>query len=209
MAAILREYSELLAYPICSIINASLQEQRLPTVWKYADVSPLPKKKKVEDLKKELRPISLNACLSKDAEDCVVHDYIKPAVLKVLHPNQYGAVPHSSTTQALIHMVHSWAQATEGNSATIRTVLFHYRKALDLIDHRILVDKLCKLVLPTRINNWIIDFLSGRSQRIKLAQGCYSKWDSFPSGVPQGTKLGPWLFLILISDQSPALEVCR
>ena len=58
---LLREYSDLLAYPVCSIINASLQEQRLPTIWKYADVSPLPKKKKVDDLKKkkDLRPISL------------------------------------------------------------------------------------------------------------------------------------------------------
>ena len=79
-------------------------------------------------------------------------------------------------------MVHKWAQATDGNSATIRTVLFDYRKAFDLIDHRILVDKLCKLVQPTRIINWIIDFLSGRSQRIKLAEGFYSKWGSVPSG---------------------------
>ena len=91
---------------------------------------------------------------------------------------------------------------SDGNSATIRTVLFDYRKAFDLIDHRILVDKLCKLVQPTRIINWIIDFLSGRSQRIKLAEGCYSKWGSVPSGVLQGTKLGPWLFLILINDLS-------
>ena len=64
--------------------------------------------------------------------------------------------------------------ATNGNSATIKTVLFDYRKVFDLIDHRILVDKLCKLVLPTRIINWIIDFLSERSQRIKLTEGCYS-----------------------------------
>ena len=77
-----------------------------------------------------------------------------------------------------------------------------YRKAFDLIDHGILVDKLCKLVLPTRMINWIIDFLSGRSQRIKLAEGCYSKWGSVPSGIPQGTKRGPWLFLILINDLS-------
>ena len=104
-------------------------------------------------MKKDLRPIPLTAFLLKVAEDCVVHDHITPAVLKVLDPNQYGAVPHSSTTQALIHMVHSWAQATDGNSAIIRTVLFHYRKAFELIDHRILVDKLCKLVLPTRIIN--------------------------------------------------------
>ena len=49
--------------------------------------------------------------------------------------------------------------ASDGNSATIRTVLFDYRKAFDLIDHRILVDKLCKLVQPTRIINWIIELI--------------------------------------------------
>ena len=94
------------------------------------------------DLKKDLRPISLTACLSKVTEDCVVSDYVKPAVLKVLDPQQYGAVPKSSTTQALLHMVHCWAQETDGNNATVRTILFDYRKAFDLIDHKILLDKL-------------------------------------------------------------------
>ena len=80
---LLREYYGLLPYPVCSIINASLQERRLPTIWKCADVFPLPNKKKVDDLKKDLRPIFLSACLSKVAEDCVVQDYIKPAVLEI------------------------------------------------------------------------------------------------------------------------------
>ena len=197
---LLREYADFLCYPVSLIINASFKEQCLPQIWKMADVTPLPKTKPVKDLKKDLRPISLTACLSKVAEDCVVVDFVKPAVLRVLDPNQYGAVPNSSTTQALIHMVHHWAKETDGNGATVRTVLFDYRKAFDLIDHSILVHKLSLLDLSNRVINWLIDFLTDRSQRIKLADGCYSEWGSVPSGVPQGTKLGPWLFLVLIND---------
>ena len=84
---LLKEYAELLAFPVSKIINASFEEQSLLRIWKFADVSPLHKAKPVEVFKKQLRPTSLTPCFSKVAEDCVVVDYAKPAVLQVLDPN--------------------------------------------------------------------------------------------------------------------------
>jgi len=80
-----------------------------------------------------------------------------PAVLNNLDMNQYGAVPKSSTTFALMDMLHDWSKGTDGNGATIRTILFDYRKAFDLIGHSILIKALCKLNVPKSIisnSNW-------------------------------------------------------
>ena len=77
--------------------------------------------------------------MSKVAEDCVIVDYVKPVVLQILYPNKYGAVPKSSTTQALIHMVRHWSKEKDGYGATVRVTLFDYQKAFDFIDHKILV----------------------------------------------------------------------
>ena len=191
---LLREHADLIAFPVCRILDASFRRQRLPRSWKFVDVIPLPKKKPVEILQKDLRPFSLTPCLSKVAEEFTVADYIKPAVLKDLDTNQYGAVPKSPTTLALLDMLYDWSKGTDGNSATIRPVLCDYRKAFDLIDRGIPIRKLCILNVPNSIVNWIIDFLSNRSQRIKLGGGFVSDWESVPSGVPQGTKLGRFFY---------------
>ena len=101
----LKETADLLAGPIADILNSSYREGRLPPSWKEADVVPVPKQKPVQDINKHLRPISLTPILSKIAEEYVVESYVKPAVLQKIDPQQFGTIPKSSTTHALISMM--------------------------------------------------------------------------------------------------------
>ena len=92
------------------------------------------------------------------------------------------------------------AQATDATGAAVRVVLFYYKKAFDLIDHQILIKKIFCLDIPRIITRWIALFLLIRRQCVKLSHDCFSEWGDVPSGAPQGTKLGLWLFLLIIND---------
>ena len=128
----------ILSATISDILNVSDKWQKPPSVWKLADVTPLPKVKQVLDPKKELRRISLTPVLSKIAEDFIVLDYIKPALEEKVALNQFGKIAASFTVMTPINVVHKWLEATHGNRATVRVLLFDYRKAFDLVEHRTL-----------------------------------------------------------------------
>ena len=82
-------------------------------------------------------------------------------------------------------LVHRLLRATDGTGSTVRTALLDFRKAFDLVDHHILVAKLLSLGVKPSVVNWIIDFLRGRQQRVKV-NGVFSDWLAVPAGVPQG-----------------------
>ena len=124
-----------------------------------SNTAPIPKSTPATNIIKHLRPISLTSVLSKISEEFVVREHLKPAVLEILDPNQFGVIPGSSTSQALVKMIHKWTKATDRNGASVRVILFDYQKAFDYVDHTILLSKLRLLRIPISTFNWIADFL--------------------------------------------------
>ncbi|PFX27740.1 hypothetical protein AWC38_SpisGene7561 [Stylophora pistillata] len=122
-ARLLKENADLLAPVVTDNLNSSYLEARVPQSWKLANVVPIPKQTRVYDFNKHPRPISLTPVHSKLAEDFVVDSYVKPAVLAKVDPQQFGTVPGSSTTEALISMTHAWYSATDGNGVSVRVRL--------------------------------------------------------------------------------------
>ena len=175
-------------------------ECHVPQPWKNADIIPIPKNKPITDINDHLRPISLTPILSKFAEEFVAEQHLKPAILVKIDENQFGTIPNSSTTYALISMLPPWNRSTDANGSTNRIILFDFRKAIDLIDHSILLKNLAKYDIPKTTLLWILDFITDRRKRVKLGDDCFSEWKTVPAGVPQGTKLGPWLFLVMMND---------
>ena len=128
-AWLLKENADLLSDMVTDI-KCSFAESHSPPSWKSADTVPIPKKKPIKDVNKHLRPISLTPFLSKVVEEFVVAEHLRPSILKKIGDNQFGAIPESSTTHALISMVHSWTKHTDGTGSTVRVVLFDYRLSI-------------------------------------------------------------------------------
>ena len=145
---VLKEYADVLAHPITAILNSIFAEQKCPAQWKMANIVPIPKEKPVKAINKHLRPVSLTPALSKIVEEFIVANYISPAVLKVIDRDQYGGIPKSSTLNALISLIHHWSQATNGSGAADGIILVDYRKAFDLIDHSVFIQKVHRLDIP-------------------------------------------------------------
>lgn len=96
-------------------------------------------------------------------------------------------------------MILGWLKATEGNSTSVRVLLFDYRKAFDLIDYKVLVNKLKQVNTPNiaGLLTFFQENLKGpNSERTSF----YSAWGRVPSGRSKRAKMGPWLFLLVIND---------
>ncbi len=194
---ILKEFAYELADPVATIFNASLTSAIVPAIWKDSDIIPIPKSQP-PTCEGDTRPISLTPCLAKVLEDFVVRWMITDIEGRI-DPKQFGCLKGTSTTYCLLDMIHTWLRNLESPEKHLRLCFLDFAKAFDRIGHNILILKLLDLGVRSSLLPWIINFLSNRRHRVKHG-GETSDWLPMNAGVPQGTKLGPILFLVMIND---------
>ena len=203
---ILKDFSHILSGPICSIFNASIAQAYVPPIWKSANVVTIPKVNPPAQ-ENDLRPISLTPVLAKLLEN-FIYKWLWNEYLPHIDKSQFGSIPGSSTVLALIDLCHNWYFLTDSKKQALQVLLVDFSKAFDRINHVIIIDKLVSLGINRVIVNWIHAFLCDRKQRVKLGDTT-SEWSFINGGVPQGTKLGPLLFIIMLTDLQPVLPVVK
>ncbi len=112
---------------------------------------------------------------------------------------QFGSLKGSSTTLALIELVHNWLGSLESHGKFVRILVLDFQKAFDRVDHAILLSKISNTGVPDFLTRWVTSFLCDRRQTIQIGSTT-SKWSHLKTGVPQGTLLGPVAFLLHIND---------
>ena len=195
---VLKAAASEIASPLSNIFNRSFTEGYFPVAWKSAHVQPLFKSKDRQD-KKNYRPISLLSCVSKAQERIVykrLYEYCQENNL--LNEKNSGFRQNDSAINRLLYITHTiYKGLDEGKDTCI--VFLDISKAFDRVWHEGLIFKLKRIGVGGNLLEWIKSYLSNRRQRVVIG-GATSEWKYLEAGVPQGSILGPLLFLIYISD---------
>ena len=195
---LMTEFAPELTTPLTDIYGCSLEHSAFPSPWKATHVTPVPKEPVLCSLD-QLRPISKTAVPGKILEKIVakdIWDHIRPKI----DPRQFGNTKGSSTVHYLIELIDQVVSNVDKGRATT-AVTIDLKKAFDLIDHTILIRKMLALDIPGHLILWTMSFLTDRQQSTQ-AFGKLSDPCTLSCGVPQGTVLGPLLFLIMVNDDA-------
>ena len=200
----LRDGASLLAKPISQLCNISIKYSTFPTACKIAKLKLLYKKgSKTEP--KNYRPISLLPLISKIFEK-IVHDQTQNFINEneFFYHYQSGFRKNYSTNSCLSYLQDKILKGFDSNLLT-GMILIDLQKAFDTIDHKILLDKMYFFGFSQKVVSWFKSYLLKRQFKVNL-NGTFSEPGLVTCGVPQGSILGPLLFLLYMNDIPQAVK---